>query len=137
MQLDGLELLTDAAVAELAAACPNLATVALGKCVQLSDASVAALAAGCGGVLRSLAVNNCPAMGDGAIKALVDRRCDALEALDVSWCRGVSDQPLGALVDRCAALRKLTIWGCSQLTPLFFNGHKNDALEVVGRGPGQ
>ena len=48
-----------------------------------------------------------------------------------------SDQPLGALVDRCAALRKLTIWGCSQLTPLFFNGHKNDALEVVGRGPGQ
>ena len=137
VQLDGLELLTDAAVAELAAACPNLATVALGKCVQLSDASVAALAAGCGGVLRSLAVNNCPAMGDGAIKALVDRRCDALEALDVSWCRGVSDQPLGALVDRCAALRKLTIWGCSQLTPLFFNGHKNDALEVVGRGPGQ
>ena len=62
---------------------------------------------------------------------------DALEALDLSWCRGVSDQPLGALVDRCAALRKLTIWGCSQLTPLFFNGHKNDALEVVGRGPGQ
>jgi len=59
-----------------------------------------------------------------------------LEALDVSWCRGVSDQPLGALVDRCAALRKLTIWGCSQLTPLFFNGHKNDALEVVGRGRG-
>ena len=105
--------------------------------MQLSDASVAALAAGCGGVLRSLAVNNCPAMGDGAIKALVDRRCDALESLDVSWCRGVSDQPLGALVDRCAALRKLTIWGCSQLTPLFFNGHKNDALEVVGRGPGQ
>ena len=88
-------------------------------------------------MLRSLAVNNCPAMGDGAIKALVDRRCDALESLDVSWCRGVSDQPLGALVDRCAALRKLTIWGCSQLTPLFFNGHKNDALEVVGRGPGQ
>ena len=68
---------------------------------------------------------------------LLGNSSPALEALDLSLCRGVSDQPLGALVDRCAALRKLTIWGCSQLTPLFFNGHKNDALEVVGRGPGQ
>ena len=42
-------------------------------------------------------------------------------------------QGLGSLVDAAPHLQKLSIWGCSQLTKLFFDGHKNDALRIVGR----
>lgn len=56
-----------------------------------------------------------------------------LQVLDVSWLRGVSDHALGALVDSCARLEQLTVWGCAQLTPFFFNGHSKRSLKLIGR----
>ena len=40
---------------------------------------------------------------------------DSLEELDVSWCRSVPESWLGLLADGCSNLRKLTIFGCSQV----------------------
>ena len=57
-----------------------------------------------------------------------------MQELDVSWCRKLSDEVLGHLVDSCRSLRRLSVWGCSQLTDTFLMGHSNDTLEVVGRG---
>ena len=42
-------------------------------------------------------------------------RRDSLEDLDVSWCRGVSGAWLGVLTDACANLRRLTLFGCTQV----------------------
>lgn len=39
---------------------------------------------------------------------------DKLEELDISWCRAIPNNALGLLVDSCPALKKLTIFGCSQ-----------------------
>ena len=99
---------------------------------QVSDAGIEGLAAGCC-ALRHLSLNNIPALGDLALVAL--RKCCArsLTTLDLSWCRGVSDLGLGALVGASPRLERVSIWGCSQLTKCFFDGHSNDALRIVGR----
>ena len=75
-------------------------------------------------------------MSDVALLALKTHCADALRVLDLSWCRGVSDHGVGALVDACEGLERLVVWGCSHLTVTFYDGHSNDALQVVGRGVG-
>jgi predicted NUDIX family phosphoesterase len=57
---------------------------------------------------------------------------DRLEELDISWCRNVPLEALGMLADNCVALKKLHIWGCSQITENFLYGHSNDALQILG-----
>ena len=57
---------------------------------------------------------------------------DRLEELDISWCRNVSLEALGMLADNCVALKKLHIWGCSQITEQFLYGHSNGALQILG-----
>lgn len=37
-------------------------------------------------------------------------------------------------VDSCPNLRRLSVWGCTQLTATFLLGHSNEGLEVLGRG---
>ena len=74
------------------------------------------------GVLAHLSLNNVPALGDAC-----------LESLDLSWCRAVSDNGVGALVDAAPRLQRLTVWGCSQLTNRFYEGHSREHLRVVGR----
>ena len=42
-------------------------------------------------------------------------RSEVLEELDLSWCRGVSGPAVGLLADSCPNLRKLRLFGCSQV----------------------
>lgn len=56
-----------------------------------------------------------------------------LNTLEMSFVRGISEDSLGFLVDTCLNLRKLSVWGNSQLTAKFFEGHNNFELFVVGR----
>ena len=109
----------------------------LKRCVQLSDEAVVGLAAACRGTLRVVSLNNVPALSDLSLQALAEHCAASLEDLDVSWCRGVTDDGVGLLADSCAQLRRLSIWGCSQLTPRFFRGYSNAQLRIVGRGPTQ
>ena len=59
---------------------------------------------------------------------------ERLEELDVSFCRGVNDEALGLVADSCPGLRRMYLWGCTQATDAFLNGHGNDNLIVLGRG---
>ena len=77
-----------------------------------------------------------PALSDAALLALTKHCADTLRTLDVSWCRGVTDHGVGGLVDACESLEALTLWGCTQLTRTFFDGHSRGALKVVGRSVG-
>lgn len=43
-------------------------------------------------------------------------RRERLQELDVSFCRAVTDGALGALVDACPGLKRLHLWGCTQVT---------------------
>jgi len=133
LDLTALELLTDLAVSTLGEALPALEVLSLRGCVQLSDAAITLLAESCKGSLRHLSLNKAPAIGDAAMVALRDNCASSLEWLDISWCRGVTDTALGSLVDSSTNLHTLTLFGCSQLTNLFYNGHSNDNLELIGR----
>jgi len=134
LSLDGVENLTDGALGRIAAARRGaLSSLSLRKCVQLSDGAIEGLAAACGGVLAHLSLNNVPALGDACLVALKEHCADSLESLDLSWCRAVSDNGVGALVDAAPRLQRLTVWGCSQLTNRFYEGHSREHLRVVGR----
>eukprot|EP00908_Phaeocystis_cordata_P026161 Transcript_8630.p1 GENE.Transcript_8630~~Transcript_8630.p1 ORF type:complete len:446 (+),score=168.75 Transcript_8630:1467-2804(+) len=137
LDLSGLELLTDAAALNLAQASLGLHKLLLKRCVQLSDEAVVGLAAACRGTLRVVSLNNVPALSDLSLQALAEHCAASLEDLDVSWCRGVTDDGVGLLADSCTQLRRLSIWGCSQLTPRFFRGYSNAQLRILGRGPTQ
>ena len=52
----------------------------------------------------------------------------------MSFCRGVNDEALGLVADSCPGLRRMHLWGCTQATNAFLNGHGNDSLVIVGRG---
>jgi len=87
--------------------------------------------------LRVLDLSGCHQLTSRAGIALRMHARSSLETLDLSFVRGVSQEVLGSLVDACAedgaALQKLTLWGCTQLSDKFFQGHKKHDLEVVGR----
>ena len=51
----------------------------------------------------------------------------------MSFVRHVRDDCLGALVDAAPFLKSLHVWGCTQLTDVFFHGIKNTAVVVVGK----
>ena len=135
LDLEGVELVTDTALHAIAESLPALERLSLKGCIQLSDEAVGALAANCRG-LSHLSLNKVPGVSDVALLALKTHCADALRVLDLSWCRGVSDHGVGALVDACEGLERLVVWGCSHLTVTFYDGHSNDALQVVGRGVG-
>lgn len=75
-----------------------------------------------------------PQLEGSALRALGLFCKDTLQELDVSWCRKLPNEALGALVDGCRSLRRLSLWGCTQLTDTFLLGHSNDSLEVLGLG---
>eukprot|EP00967_Tisochrysis_lutea_P066992 scaffold87471_cov28-Tisochrysis_lutea.AAC.2 len=111
-----------------------LSSLTLRKCVQLSDAAIESLAAATSKSLTHLSLNNVPALGDAALVALMKHCANSLESLDVSWCRAITDDGLGSLVDASPRLAKLTLWGCTQISEKFYNGHSRDDLLVIGRG---
>ena len=85
------------------------------------------------GSLRSLDVGGCSALTSRALSALLLLRSNSLERLDVSFIRQYTEDSLGALIDKSTNLKELSVWGCTQLTKRFFDGHRNDFLNIVGR----
>jgi len=135
LNLEGVELLTDGDLVRIADARRSaLSSLTLRKCVQLSDAAIESLAAATSKSLTHLSLNNVPALGDAALVALMKHCANSLESLDVSWCRAITDDGLGSLVDASPRLAKLTLWGCTQISEKFYNGHSRDDLLVIGRG---
>jgi DNA repair protein RAD7 len=85
------------------------------------------------GSLQSVDIGGCASLTSRAISALQLHCRDSLETLDVSFVRNFSEDALGALVDQAPQLKNLSVWGCTQLTKRFFDGHRNDYLNIDGR----
>lgn len=58
--------------------------------------------------------------------------CDSLRSLDVSMCRAVSDAGVGSVADGCRQLSRLLVWGDTQLTGAFYDGHRRQAQGGAG-----
>ncbi|CAK9213214.1 unnamed protein product [Sphagnum jensenii] len=133
LDLDMLPLLSDMAISCLADGCRSLRVLSL-KRAKLSDEAVAAFITASGSSLCEISLNSVRQAGDNTLVALAKHSRMSLEVLDMSWCRSVTDHGLGFVADSCPLLRELRLFGCTQVTRFFMDGHSNSSLEVIGFG---
>ncbi|KAH9609981.1 hypothetical protein KSS87_007367 [Heliosperma pusillum] len=130
LDLSYLRKLTDIGMAHLANGCHGIQDLRLCR-NAFSDDAIAAFFETSGQSLKELSLNNVIKVGQNTTISLA-RRCKNLESLDLSWCRGLTDDALGLIADSCTSLRLLKIFGCTQITTTFIDGHSNPDLHVVG-----
>ncbi|KAF1793117.1 Leucine-rich repeat domain, L domain-like [Phytophthora cactorum] len=139
--LTGADAITDAGLAAIALAVPNLKELAIAGAVRVTDASLrvlseyclhlerldlsalsnvrgaglAALVDRCGASLTHLSLADCPQLGDWVL-----RRCfyaaPRLTHLNLSRCPQVNDVLIETLVAQCPHLRKLELRGCLMIS---------------------
>ncbi|KNC55804.1 uncharacterized protein AMSG_12426 [Thecamonas trahens ATCC 50062] len=112
--LNGCSNITDAAVVALAGGCPNLTTLNLYNCSNITDAAVVALAGGCPN-LTFLGLENCSNITDAAVVALAGG-CPNLTTLNLSSCSNITDAAVVAVADGCPKLTSLILRSCTKLT---------------------
>ncbi|KAL5995322.1 hypothetical protein ACLOJK_025380 [Asimina triloba] len=125
VDLSGLLKLTDSAMGHLANGCRSLKTLKLQQ-NAFSDEGIAAFLEASGESLQELSVNRIKEVSSFSV--FVTKRF----SLDLSWCRKLTDEALGLIVDKCLALKALKLFGCTQITNKFLNGHSNALVEIVG-----
>ena len=115
----------------------HLEEVCLQGTVGVTDDVIVQLCESNKRTLTVLDVGGCHQLTSRAAMALKINCSHSLRTLDLSFVRGCSQEAVGVLVDAgiaTAALQKLTVWGCSQLSDKFFQGLRQDGnVEVVGR----
>lgn len=129
LKLDDVAKLTDVGLDAVAGACRELKALSVRGCSKLSDEALSRVASR--GSLVSLDVSCCDKAGPRMLAALALCCRETLEELDVSFCRRVSNKGLGLVADKCVRLRRLVVYGCTQITTTFFAGHSNDNLTQV------
>uniref|UniRef100_A0A7S3QLR1 F-box/LRR-repeat protein 15-like leucin rich repeat domain-containing protein n=1 Tax=Dunaliella tertiolecta TaxID=3047 RepID=A0A7S3QLR1_DUNTE len=130
LKLDWCSKVSDAGILALAEGCKGLQLLSVRRCVRLSDGALSAVAR-CG-KLQHLAVSNVHAFGPFSMAALAACCAESLETLDISFCRAVTDAAFGLVADRCQKLKKVSMYGCSQITSNSLHGHGNEELACSG-----
>ncbi|RVX05376.1 DNA repair protein rhp7 [Vitis vinifera] len=147
LDLGNLCKLTDSAFGYLASGCQAMQTLklrcnsfrfgesmvwvidaleALLKC----DEAIAAFLEISGGSLKELSLNNVSKIGHNTAISLARRsRVDTFGSILVSK---LTDGDLGFIVDSCLSLRVLKLFGCTQITNMFVDGHSNPQVEIIG-----
>ncbi|OIW21731.1 hypothetical protein TanjilG_09068 [Lupinus angustifolius] len=148
--------LTDSSVKVVAEHCPGLCVLDLTNLCKLTDLSMGYLTNGCralhtlklcrnpfsdeaiaafletnGESLKELSLNNIKKVGYHSTLSLANH-AKILHTLDLSWCRNLTDNALGLIVDSCLSLRLLKLFGCTQVTDVFLNGHSNLEIQIIG-----
>ena len=96
-----------------------------------SDGNLALLLSN-GSTYSLLSLRRMPGAANETSLAIANRLTGSLHELDVSFSRNINSSALGLIVDSCKKLSTLSVWGCTQLTRTFYDGHSNDDLHVVG-----
>ncbi|KAJ0030268.1 hypothetical protein Pint_13495 [Pistacia integerrima] len=60
------------------------------------------------------------------------KRSRNLLSLDISFCRNLTNEAVGLIVDSCLSLKILKIFGCTQITNVFLEGHSNPEVQIIG-----
>ncbi|PIN17004.1 hypothetical protein CDL12_10343 [Handroanthus impetiginosus] len=60
------------------------------------------------------------------------RNCRNLWSLDLSWCRNLTNEALGLIVDSCSLLEVVKLFGSTQVTNVFVDGHPNPQVKLIG-----
>ncbi|PIA42932.1 hypothetical protein AQUCO_02000405v1 [Aquilegia coerulea] len=131
LDLSNLRKLTDFSVGYIANGCPSVQKLRISR-NSFSDDAVAAFLETSGESIKELSLNCIRKVGPNTAISLAKCCTRNLLALDLSWCRGLNDEALGLIVDSCSSLRILKVFGCSQISSVFLNGHSNSRVRIVG-----
>lgn len=130
LDLSHLHNLTDSAIKYIANGCQSIHVLKLCH-NSFSDEAIAALLEVLGDSLNELSLNKISRIGDATALSLA--KCSRnLCSLDLSWCRNLTEVAVRLIVDSCLSLRLLKLFGCSQITNVFWNGHSNPIVKIVG-----
>ncbi|KAL2554025.1 Leucine-rich repeat [Forsythia ovata] len=127
--------LTDTAMAHLANGCQAIHTLKLCR-NPFSDEAIAAYLEISGASLIELSLNNINKVSNNTALSLAGHSRN-LVTLDLSWCRNLTNEALGLIVDSCSSLEVLKLFGCTQVTDVFLDGHSNPQVKVIGLKMGQ
>lgn len=130
LNISRLHQLTDMSLEYLANGCRSIQSLTLhGN--RFSDEAIAAFLETSGKSMKKLSLNNAPKVGHNTAMSLA-KHSRGLLSLDLSWCRRITNEALGLIVDCCSSLRLLKLFGCTQITDVFLNGHSNTQVRIVG-----
>lgn len=130
IDLSNLCKLTDVAIGHLANGCKEVQMLRFCR-NAFSDEAVAAYIDIRGAFLKDLSLNNIIKVSNNTALS-VSRNCKNLKSLDLSWCRNMTNEALGLIVDSCFSLEVLKLFGCTQVTNVFLEGHSNPRVELIG-----
>ncbi|CAH1419959.1 unnamed protein product [Lactuca virosa] len=130
IDLTNLCRLTDTAIGHLANGCRGIQTMKFGRNV-FSDEAVAAYIEACGQSLKELSLNHVDKVANHTALSLA-KHARNLQSLDLSWCRNMTNEAVGLIVDSCLSLRTIKLFGCTQITNVFLDGHSNEEVKVIG-----
>ncbi|KAI3994994.1 hypothetical protein MKX01_019808 [Papaver californicum] len=131
LHLANLHKLTDFSLGYLANGCRLIQTLKL-RGNAFSDLAVAAFLEASGEPLTEFSLNKVKKVGRHTAISLARCCSKNLLSLDVSWCRSLTDSALGLIVDSCKKLKIVKVFGCTQVTSKFVNGHSNACVQIVG-----
>ncbi|KAG8367173.1 hypothetical protein BUALT_Bualt16G0045100 [Buddleja alternifolia] len=130
IDLTNLCKLTDVSIGHLANGCHAIQMIRLCRNV-FSDEAVAAYLDVRGACLKDLSLNNIIQVSNHTALSLA-RNCKNLQNLDLSWCRNLTNEALGLIVDSCSSLQLVKLFGCTQVTNVFIEGHSNEQVKLIG-----
>lgn len=130
LDLTNLCKLTDSAIGYLANGCQSIQSFKLRR-NAFSDEAMAAYLETCGESLEELSLNNVNKVAHNTAISL-SRHSRNLQSLDISWCRNLTNEAVGLIVDSCLSLKMLKLFGCTQITNVFLDGHSNAQVLVIG-----
>ncbi|URE48866.1 transcription initiation factor [Musa troglodytarum] len=131
LDLQRLNQLNDLALKYLANGCRSMTTLKLRQNL-FSDEAIAAFLEASGGSLIELSLNSIAKVEHQTAIAVAYACHSNLQNLDLSFCRQLTDEALGFIVDNCSRLSILKLFGCSQVTEQFLEGHSNSQVRVIG-----
>jgi len=95
---------------------PNLLSLTLTDCSNITDLSVSEVARRCS-KLHTLTLTGCGNITDLSVSE-VARRCSKLHTLDLQGCWKISDLSVSKVARRCSKLHTLNLQGCWKITDL-------------------
>ncbi|KAI3967450.1 hypothetical protein MKX01_012260 [Papaver californicum] len=126
-----LHKLTDSSLGHLANGCQLIQTLKL--CGNaFSDEAVAAFLEASGEPLTDFSLSKVKKVGNHTAISLARCCSKNLLSLDLSWCCSLKDSALGLIVDSCSNLKILKLFGCTQITSEYVNGHSSKCVQIVG-----
>lgn len=131
LNIVNLHSLTDVGLYYLANGCKSIRSLKLGR-NKFSDEAIANFIETAGRSLEELSLNHVRQVGPFTALSLAKFSRKML-SLDLSWCRKVTDEALGLIVDSCWSLKLLKLFGCTQITNVFLDGHSNSLVKIIGQ----